>query len=170
MALFEGTEIGKIKLSEEDKHALILTDGNDNYIILKARKSTPVTDTEYWGILARGKDGHSPSIDINSDDFWVIDGVTTNHKSRGEAGDISKTVELTGNVDLNTITSNNFYEMTSASVSNAPSNINDQFTLLVYGKSAITQILHGTGKNEAWIRGRNANGKWSDWRQLTQWN
>lgn len=168
--LFEGEELGKIKLPEEDKHALVLTDGNDNYIILKAKKSDPVTDSEYWGMLARGKDGHSPSLSINSDDKWVIDGVATDHSSRGRTGSISETIELTGNVDLNSVTGNNFYELTNATVSNAPDNINDQFTLLVYGKSAITQILHGVGKNEAWIRGRSVGNTWSSWRQITQWN
>lgn len=170
MALFEGDLIGKFELTEGDKHAIVITDGNGNYAIVKAENSAPIEDADYWGILARGKDGHSPSVEINAVEHWVIDGVDTGHSSRGQAGSMANTQSLTGAVDLNAVTTAGFYELTSATVSNGPDKMNDQFTLFVYGGSLTTQILHGVGKNEVWIRGKTSSGTWSDWRMITQWN
>ena len=60
-----------------------------------------------------GEDGHTPTITINSDGYWCVDGVSTGIKAQGEKGEdgedgrgvasIEKT-DTNGNVDTYTIT------------------------------------------------------------------
>ena len=170
--LFEGDLIGQFKLPDDDHRALVITDGNDTYTIIKSKDTDAdlIKDTEYWGLLAKGKDGHSPSLNIGSNGNWLIDGVDSGHIARGPAGGID-TISQPGDTDLNALTSNGFYTITSGTMTNGPSNAgSDDYTLLVYGDAnARTQILHGTGQNQVWIRGNKVN-NWSDWRMITQWN
>ena len=57
-----------------------------------------------------GQDGHTPTISISNDGYWVIDGVKTDIKAKGEDGQDGRGIEsitLTnteGNVDTYTIT------------------------------------------------------------------
>lgn len=51
------------------------------------KKGLPNTDTfEGWIESFKGKDGKTPEITISSNDTWVIDGVDTMKKSKGEDG------------------------------------------------------------------------------------
>lgn len=50
-------------------------------------KGLPNTETfEKWVESFKGKDGKTPKIEISSNNTWVIDGVDTNKKSKGEDG------------------------------------------------------------------------------------
>lgn len=170
--LYEGDLIGEFKLPENDHRALVITDGNDDYVILKSKTTTDeIEGAEYWGLLARGRDGHTPSMDIGANGHWIIDGKDSGHEARGPVGSLGNPTTLTGTFDLNKQTTPGIYIAANGTVSHAPDGFSDQFTMLVIGsQDIITQYLHGTGKNELWIRGKSATNDWTDWRQITQWN
>lgn len=169
--LYEGDLIGEFKLPEDDHRALVITDGNDDYVILKGKNANEVEDAEYWGLLARGHDGHTPSMNIGANGHWIIDGQDSSHEARGPVGSLGNPTILTGKFDLNSQTTPGIYVAASGTMSNAPDGASDQFTMLVIGsQDIITQYLHGTVKNELWIRGKSATNDWTDWRQITQWN
>ena len=170
MALFEGDLIGQFKLPEDDHRALVITDGNDDYVIIKGKNANEVYDAEYWGLLARGKDGQTPSFTIGDNGNFIIDGRDTGKQSRGPAGSLGNATILSGTFDMNNQTTPGIYVTTSGTMSNGPSGASDQFTMLVIGNNdVVTQYLHGAGKNEVWVRGRKG-GMWSNWRQITQWS
>ena len=169
--LFEGDLIGQFKLPENDHRALVITDGNDTYTILKSKDTDAdkVKDTEYWGLLAKGKDGHSPSLQVSDDGYWVIDGQTTSHKAVGPTGSIANTVMLTDDTDVNFTVDNGLYLKTSGKAINTPNSV-QTFTVIVFGnKTNVTQLLNSLSDNTLYVRTRN-NGTWSDWRMITQWN
>lgn len=168
MALFEGELIGQFKLPEDDHRALVITDGNDTYTIFKAKDSDPVYDAEFWGLLAKGKDGVTPAIGYNGN--WFLGNQDTGQKAQGPTGSMANTVKLTDETDLNFTVDNGLYIKTDGKVDNGPEGVN-VFTVLVYGDKdkALTQILHATSNNSLYIRSR-FNGIWTTWRQITQWN
>lgn len=168
MALFEGELIGQFKLPEDDHRALVITDGNDTYTIFKAKDSDPVYDAEFWGLLAKGKDGVTPAVGYNGN--WFIGDKDTGQKAQGPTGSMANTVKLTNDTDLNYTVDNGLYMKTDGKVIHGPDGA-QVFTVLVYGDKdkALTQVLHVVDKNDIYIRSRT-NGTWSDWRQITQWN
>ena len=60
------------------------TNGKTPFIGTNGNWWIGVTDT---GVKAEGQDGHTPTIEISSDGYWVIDGIKQSVKAVGEKGD-----------------------------------------------------------------------------------
>ena len=94
----DGVSIVSVDLTSSDGlvdiYTITYSDGTtSNFIVTNGKNG----EQGIQGIP--GQDGHTPVITINSDGYWVIDGVKTNTKAQGEQGEPGKdgTSLLTGN-------------------------------------------------------------------------
>lgn len=163
---------GKFQLDKRYDVLDVVTNGVDSYCCVRANSGADVTDTQYWMLLAKGRDGKDaqpPKLEINDQGYFVINGQVTNKKAQGPSGDMATTQVMTNETDLNSMVNNGFYVKTEGKISHGPTGVS-KLTLLVYGnQSAITQLLHSVTDNSVYIRSR-IDGNWTDWRQITQWN
>lgn len=94
-------KLGDFYLDEDD--SVIYKYTQDGWVVIGNLKGedgqdgqtpTITIDTDgYWvingektDVMAKGQDGTSPTVSINNDGYWVINGEPTNVKAKGEAG------------------------------------------------------------------------------------
>ena len=164
---------GKFQLDRRYDVLDVVTNGVDSYCCVRANSGADVTDTRYWVLLAKGKDGKDaqpPKLDINDQGYFVINDRVTDKKAQGPAGDISKTFMLTDDTDLNFTVGNGLFLKTDGKVIHGPADKIMPFTVFAYGDhdSSVTQILHALATNDLYVRSK-CRDKWTEWRQVTQW-
>lgn len=154
----------------------VVTNGQGQFLCVRANDNEDVNDTQYYMVLARGrdgkdgkdgKDGTSADLSISDHNTWVING-----KDTGKAIPIPSfaTKAISDGTDLNELKTNGSYYGSFPQVTNAPNGNAGDFLLQIAGTSTggmqqATSIDDGT----SWIRTWKS-GTWTDWRQITQWN
>lgn len=149
----------------------VVTNGMGHFLCVRANDNEDVHDTQYWMVIAKGRDGRdgtNADVSISDHDTWVING-----KDTGKAIPIPSfaTKTISDNTDLNTLTTNGAYYGNLGNAKNGPSEQSGSFILRVAGtKWDGMQELVKTPDATTWVRSWHDSGTWTDWRQITQWN
>lgn len=148
----------------------VVTNGMGHFLCVRANDNEDVHDTQYWMVIAKGRDGRdgtNADVSISDHDTWVING-----KDTGKAIPIPSfaTKTISDDTDLNELKTNGSYYGSFPQVTNAPNGNAGDFLLQIAGTTTggmqqATSIDDGT----SWIRTWKS-GTWTDWRQITQWN
>lgn len=132
-----------------DYHVLdIVSNGNRDYLCVRANDGEDVTDQEYWMLLAQGPQG-----------------------PKGDPGSIATTNLSTA--DLNNVKSNGYYYTNGQTLTNSPLSGATYANMIVVASttgSNGTQFLHDTHNNEFYVRSWLSDGTWTAWRQTTYWS
>ena len=131
-----------------DYHVLdIVSNGDRDYLCVRANDGEDVTDQEYWMLLAQGPQG-----------------------PKGDPGSIATTNLSTA--DLNNVKSNGYYYTNGQTLTNSPLSGATYANMIVVASttgSNGTQFLHDTHNNEFYVRSWLSDGTWTAWRQTTLW-
>lgn len=136
-----------------DYHVLdIVSNGDRDYLCVRANDGEDVTDQEYWMLLAQGPQG-----------------------PKGDPGSIATTNLST--TDLNNVKSNGYYYTNGQTLTNAPVSEKTWSNLIVIAgqdKRHGTQFFHDTNSNELYVRSwwwntDSQSVRFSTWRQTTLW-
>lgn len=131
-----------------DYHVLdIVSNGNRDYLCVRANDGEDVTDQEYWMLLAQGPQG-----------------------PKGDPGSIATTNLST--TDLNGVKSNGYYYANGQTLTNSPLSGQTYANIIVVASttgSNGTQFLHDTYNNEFYVRSWQSDGTWTAWRRTTYW-
>nr|WP_302426929.1 pyocin knob domain-containing protein [Limosilactobacillus mucosae] len=131
-----------------DYHVLdIVSNGNRDYLCVRANDGEDVTDQEYWMLLAQGPQG-----------------------PKGDPGSIATTNLSTA--DLNNVKSNGYYYANGQTLTNSPLSGSTYANMIVVASttgSNGTQFLHDTHNNEFYVRSWQSDGTWTAWRRTTYW-
>lgn len=148
----------------------VVTNGMGHFLCVRANDNEDVHDTQYWMVIAKGKDGKdgtNADVSISDNSTWVINGRDT-----GKSIPIPSfaTKAISDGTDLNELKTNGSYYGSFPQVTNAPNGNAGDFLLQIAGTTTggmqqATSIDDGT----SWIRTWKS-GTWTDWRQITQWN
>lgn len=132
-----------------DYHVLdIVSNGDRDYLCVRANDGEDVTDQEYWMLLAQGPQG-----------------------PKGDPGSIATTNLSTA--DLNNVKSNGYYYANGQTLTNSPlSGATYANMIVVAGTTGSngTQFLHDTHNNEFYVRSWLSDGTWTAWRRATYWS
>lgn len=132
-----------------DYHVLdIVSNGDRDYLCVRANDGEDVTDQEYWMLLAQGPQG-----------------------PKGDPGSIATTNLSTA--DLNNVKSNGYYYTNGQTLTNSPLSGATYANMIVVASttgSNGTQFLHDTHNNEFYVRSWLSDGTWTAWRQTTYWS
>lgn len=132
-----------------DYHVLdIVSNGDRDYLCVRANDGEDVTDQEYWMLLAQGPQG-----------------------PKGDPGSIATTNLSTA--DLNNVKSNGYYYTNGQTLTNSPLSGSTYANIIVVASttgSNGTQFLHDTYNNEFYVRSWLSDGTWTAWRQTTYWS
>ena len=139
---------GKFQLNT-DYHVLdIVSNGDRDYLCVRANDGEDVTDQEYWMLLAQGPQG-----------------------PKGDPGSIATTNLSTA--DLNNVKSNGYYYTNGQTLTNSPLSGATCANMIVVASttgSNGTQFLHDTHNNEFYVRSWLSDGTWTAWRRATYWS
>jgi hypothetical protein len=131
-----------------DYHVLdIVSNGDRDYLCVRANDGEDVTDQEYWMLLAQGPQG-----------------------PKGDPGSIATTNLSTA--DLNNVKSNGYYYANGQTLTNSPLSGSTYANMIVVASttgSNGTQFLHDTHNNEFYVRSWQSDGTWTAWRRTTYW-
>ncbi|MDC2839631.1 pyocin knob domain-containing protein [Limosilactobacillus mucosae] len=131
-----------------DYHVLdIVSNGDRDYLCVRANEGEDVTDQEYWMLLAQGPQG-----------------------PKGDPGSIATTNLSTA--DLNDLKSNGYYYTNGQTLTHSPAPNSAYANIIVVASPTGTngtQFLHDTDNNELYIRSWRSDGTWTAWRQTTLW-
>lgn len=131
-----------------DYHVLdIVSNGNRDYLCVRANDGEDVTDQEYWMLLAQGPQG-----------------------PKGDPGSAATTNLSTA--DLNNVKSNGYYYTNGQTLTNSPLSGSTYANMIVVASttgSNGTQFLHDTYNNEFYVRSWQSDGTWTAWRRTTYW-
>lgn len=132
-----------------DYHVLdIVSNGDRDYLCVRANDGEDVTDQEYWMLLAQGPQG-----------------------PKGDPGSIATTNLSTA--DLNNVKSNGYYYTNGQTLTNSPLSGATYANMIVVASttgSNGTQFLHDTHNNEFYVRSWLSDGTWTAWRRATYWS
>lgn len=132
-----------------DYHVLdIVSNGDRDYLCVRANDGEDVTDQEYWMLLAQGPQG-----------------------PKGDPGSIATTNLSTA--DLNNVKSNGYYYTNGQTLTNSPLSGATYANMIVVASttgSNGTQFLHDTHNNEFYVRSWLSDGTWTAWRRTTYWS
>ena len=132
-----------------DYHVLdIVSNGDRDYLCVRANDGEDVTDQEYWMLLAQGPQG--PKCDPGS--------IATTNLSTA---------------DLNNVKSNGYYYTNGQTLTNSPLSGATYANMIVVASttgSNGTQFLHDTYNNEFYVRSWLSDGTWTAWRRATYWS
>ena len=132
-----------------DYHVLdIVSNGDRDYLCVRANDGEDVTDQEYWMLLAQGSQG-----------------------PKGDPGSIATTNLSTA--DLNNVKSNGYYYTNGQTLTNSPLSGATYANMIVVASttgSNGTQFLHDTHNNEFYVRSWLSDGTWTAWRRATYWS
>ena len=132
-----------------DYHVLdIVSNGDRDYLCVRANDGEDVTDQEYWMLLAQG-----PQV------------------PKGDPGSIATTNLSTA--DLNNVKSNGYYYTNGQTLTNSPLSGATYANMIVVASttgSNGTQFLHDTHNNEFYVRSWLSDGTWTAWRRATYWS
>lgn len=132
-----------------DYHVLdIVSNGDRDYLCVRANDGEDVTDQEYWMLLAQGPQG-----------------------PKGDPGSIATTNLSTA--DLNNVKSNGYYYTNGQTLTNSPLSGATCANMIVVASttgSNGTQFLHDTHNNEFYVRSWLSDGTWTAWRRATYWS
>ncbi len=132
-----------------DYHVLdIVSNGDRDYLCVRANDGEDVTDQEYWMLLAQGPQG-----------------------PKGDPGSIATTNLSTA--DLNNVKSNGYYYTNGQTLTNSPLSGSTYANIIVVASttgSNGTQFLHDTYNNEFYVRSWLSDGTWTAWRRTTYWS
>ena len=132
-----------------DYHVLdIVSNGDRDYLCMRANDGEDVTDQEYWMLLAQGPQG-----------------------PKGDPGSIATTNLSTA--DLNNVKSNGYYYTNGQTLTNSPLSGATCANMIVVASttgSNGTQFLHDTHNNEFYVRSWLSDGTWTAWRRATYWS
>lgn len=154
----------------------VVTNGSGQFLCVRANDNEDVHDTQYWMVIAKGrdgkdgkdgKDGTDADVSISDKGTWIING-----KDTGKSVPIPsfQTKTLSDGTDLNDVKANGSYYGSMDQAANAPSKDAGGFIMQVAGTTdngmqQVTKVDDGS----TWIRTWKS-GTWTDWRQATQWN
>lgn len=131
-----------------DYHVLdIVSNGDRDYLCVRANDGEDVTDQEYWMLLAQGPQG-----------------------PKGDPGSVATTNLSTA--DLNNVKSNGYYYTNGQTLTNSPLSGSTYANMIVVASttgSNGTQFLHDTHNNEFYVRSWQSDGTWTAWRRTTYW-
>ena len=131
-----------------DYHVLdIVSNGDRDYLCVRANDGEDVTDQEYWMLLAQGPQG-----------------------PKGDPGSIATTNLSTA--DLNNVKSNGYYYTNGQTLTHSPVSGSVYADMIVISSASGTngtQILHDTVTGDLYIRSWNNGSTWTAWRQTTLW-
>lgn len=186
-------ELDKLGNIEFHNHNVldVVTNGNGQFLVVRANDNEPVTDTEYYMVLARGHDGKDgrdgkdgkdgkdgvagamQSIDISDDGYWIIGGQKTNHKVPEPKSPDTSTTELSSGQDLNSVVTNGRYFGNRINVRDSPFNDSSGvvfiLTVTAFDNRQVLQELVDLSTASKWIRTSDGS-IWTSWRSVTQWN
>ncbi|MFR0621530.1 pyocin knob domain-containing protein [Limosilactobacillus mucosae] len=132
-----------------DYHVLdIVSNGDRDYLCVRANDGEDVTDQEYWMLLAQGPQG-----------------------PKGDPGSIATTNLSTA--DLNNVKSNGYYYTNGQTLTNSPLSGSTYANMIVVASTTGTngtQFLHDTYNNEFYVRSWLSDGTWTAWRRTTYWS
>lgn len=132
-----------------DYHVLdIVSNGDRDYLCVRANDGEDVTDQEYWMLLAQGPQG-----------------------PKGDPGSIATTNLSTA--DLNNVKSNGYYYTNGQTLTNSPLSGSTYANIIVVASTTGTngtQFLHDTYNNEFYVRSWLSDGTWTAWRRTTYWS
>lgn len=132
-----------------DYHVLdIVSNGDRDYLCVRANDGEDVTDQEYWMLLAQGPQG-----------------------PKGDPGSIATTNLSTA--DLNNVKSNGYYYTNGQTLTHSPLSGATYANMIVVASttgSNGTQFLHDAHNNEFYVRSWLSDGTWTAWRQTTYWS
>ena len=126
----------------------IVSNGDRDYLCVRANDGEDVTDQEYWMLLAQGPQG-----------------------PKGDPGSIATTNLSTA--DLNNVKSNGYYYTNGQTLTNSPLSGATCANMIVVASttgSNGTQFLHDTHNNEFYVRSWLSDGTWTAWRRATYWS
>lgn len=126
----------------------IVSNGDRDYLCVRANDGEDVTDQEYWMLLAQGPQG-----------------------PKGDPGSIATTNLSTA--DLNNVKSNGYYYTNGQTLTNSPLSGATYANMIVVASttgSNGTQFLHDTHNNEFYVRSWLSDGTWTAWRRATYWS
>lgn len=186
-------ELDKLGNIEFHNHNVldVVTNGNGQFLVVRANDNEPVTDTQYYMALARGRDGRDgrdgkdgkdgkdgvagamQSIDISDDGYWIIGGQKTNHKVPEPKSPDTSTTEISSGQDLNGLTANGRYFGDRINVRDSPFNDSSgvafMLTVTAFDNRQVLQELVDLSTASKWIRSSDGS-IWTSWRSVTQWN
>lgn len=132
-----------------DYHVLdIVSNGDRDYLCVRANDGEDVTDQEYWMLLAQGPQG-----------------------PKGDPGSVATTNLSTA--DLNNVKSNGYYYTNGQTLTNSPLSGSTYANMIVVASTTGTngtQFLHDTYNNEFYVRSWLSDGTWTAWRRTTYWS
>lgn len=186
-------ELDKLGNIEFHNHNVldVVTNGNGQFLVVRANDNEPVTDTQYYMALARGRDGRDgrdgkdgkdgkdgvagavQSVDISDDGYWIIGGQKTNHKVPEPKSPDTSTTEISSGQDLNGLVTNGRYFGNHINVRDSPFNDSSgvafMLTVTAFDNRQVLQELVDLSTASKWIRSSDGS-IWTSWRSVTQWN
>lgn len=185
--------INKIGNIEFHNHNVldVVTNGNGQFLVVRANNNEPITDTEYYMALAKGRDGKDgrdgrdgkdgkdgvagavPTIEISSDGYWIVNGQKTSNKIPEPKVPKLDTTVISSNQDLNDLRENGSYFGDYLKVVNSPFSDSSTHTFILtvkaYDGSQTVQEIVDLTSADKWIRTYNGS-SWTSWRAITQWD
>lgn len=164
----------------------VVTDGNDNFLVLIDNKNHNLRNTEYFMALSKGEKGDSGTngksaydlaVEYQGFNGTVLDFLKSLVGPQGPKGDPGQINGLVNDVaiaeypDADALVSKNIYAI-NGKQKNLPRNDVESSFMLVLANNAgdtVTQLWFDPINVELYIRAK-ANDKWSDWRWITLWN
>lgn len=144
---------------------------SDSYVCVRGNVDHPVTDTEYWALMVKGRDGVAgavPTIKVSSNGTWVVNGNDTGVKLP-QAADVFKVNEMPD--DLNSARGFGYYLGDITSASHRPDGAAGWALLeVINGATDGVQRLTLTNSNAIYQRTWHDTTTWTDWVQTTQFN
>ena len=159
-----------------DYHVLdIVSNGDRDYLCVRANDGEDVTDQEYWMLLAQGPQGIQGPKGDKGDTGQTgprgAQGIQGIQGPKGDPGSIATT--NLPSADLNNVKSNGYYYTNGQTLTNSPLSGLTYANLIVVASTTGnngTQILHDTNNNEFYVRSWwNSSKSWTAWRQTTLW-
>ena len=160
-----------------DYHVLdIVSNGDRDYLCVRANDGEDVTDQEYWMLLAQGPQGiqgpQGPKGETGATGARGEQGIQGIQGPKGDPGSIA-TTDLPS-TDLNNVKSNGYYYTNGQTLTNSPLSGLTYANMIVVTSTTGnngTQLLHDTNNNEFYVRSWWNSGKsWTAWRQTAFWS
>lgn len=145
----------------------------DSYVCVRGNIDKPVTDTEYWALMARGRDGTAgavPSMKVSDHGTWVVNGIDTGYKLP-QATDVFKVQSMPSDINGSAGKTTGYYLGDISHVTGSPKTAMGWAMLeVISGGTDGIQRITMTNDGSIWQRTWHDTNTFTSWYLTTQFN